>query len=195
MRKNNQMVAVGVFQDRNEAQQAIQELKRQGFEDDHIGVAAKHDEDLPEGGEHHEGSKAGAGAGVGAATGLGVGGLWGLGIVAGVLPGIGTAIAGGALASIVASGAAGAAAGGLIGALVGLGIPEDEAEYYKEEFRRGGIIVTVRAEGRYDEARDILQRFGAYDIHSEREDGHQHEVGSTGRRETARERDAKIRDR
>jgi len=186
MREKNQTVAVGVFRDRDEAQQAVQELKRQGFEEDHIGVAAKHDEDLPEGAEHHEGSKAGKGAGVGAATGLGVGGLWGLGIIAGALPGIGTAIAGGALAGILSSAAAGAAAGGLIGALAGLGIPEEEAEYYDEEFKRGGIIVTVRADRRYDEARNTLQRFGAYDVHSEREGGQRQTADrSTGSRTEA----------
>jgi len=170
-RTSTQNVAVGVFQDRALAQEAIQELKRQGFRDDQIGVAAKHDEDLPEGGEHHEGSHAGKGAGAGAAAGLGVGGLWGLGIVAGVLPAIGPAIAGGVLASMLASAAAGAAAGGLIGALVGLGIPEDEAEYYEGEFKEGRILVTVRTDGNYDEARNILQRFGAYDVHSQRESG------------------------
>jgi uncharacterized protein (TIGR02271 family) len=179
MRTHNHTVAVGVFEDRAKAQQAIHELKRKGFTDDQIGVAAKHDEDRPHGGSDETGSKAGTGAGVGAATGLGVGGLWGLGIVAGALPAIGPAIAGGVLASILTSAAAGAAAGGVIGALVGLGIPEDEAEYYHEEFNRGKILVTVRADDMYDEARDILQRNGAYDIHSHRESGSDTTTGRT----------------
>lgn len=196
-RNTTQTVAVGVFQDRSRAQEAIHELKRQGFTDEQIGVAAKHDEDLPEGHEHHEGSQAGKGAGAGAATGLGVGGLWGLGVVAGVLPAIGPAIAGGILASILASAATGAAAGGLIGALVGLGIPKDEAEYYEEEFKRGGIIVTVRADGQYDEARNILQRYGAYDIHSQREGGAHQATGQTtgartGATATAREGEGRM---
>ena len=123
---------------------------------------------------------------MGAATGLGVGGLWGLGILAGVLPGIGTAIAGGALAGIVSSAAAGAAADGLLGAVAGLGIPEDEAEYYDEEFRRGGILVTVRAGGRLDEARATLQRFGAYDIHSEQGRGQRALAGSSTRSDRSR---------
>jgi uncharacterized protein (TIGR02271 family) len=189
MREKNRTIAVGVFRDRENAQQAVQELKRQGFEEDQIGVAAKHDEDLPEGAEHHEGSKAGKGAGVGAATGLGVGGLWGLGIVAGALPGIGPAIAGGALAGILSSAAAGAAAGGLIGALAGMGMSEDEAEYYGGEFERGRIIVTVRADRRYGAARDTLQRFGAYDIHSEHDDGRGRAAGGAiGTRREGEER-------
>lgn len=171
MRTHNQISAVGVFQDRAMAQQAVYELKRKGFTDEQIGVVAKHEEDMPKGGNYETGSNAGTGAGVGAATGLGVGGLWGLGIIAGALPAIGPAIAGGVLASILTSAAAGAAAGGLIGALVGLGIPEDEAEYYEEEFKKGGIIVTVRTDDRYDEARSVLQQFGAYDVHSQRDHG------------------------
>jgi uncharacterized protein (TIGR02271 family) len=133
-----------------------------------------------------EGSQAATGAGIGAATGLGVGGLWGLGIMAGVLPAIGPAIAGGALATLLTSAAAGAATGGLLGALAGMGIPEDEAEYYEGEFERGGTIVTVRADHRYDEAKRVLQQFGAYDVHSQQDnlqqdglqrDSLQHESG------------------
>jgi len=96
----------------------------------------------------------------------GVGGLWAVGIAAGVLPAIGPAIAGGILASILASAATGAVAGGVIGALLGIGVPEDEAKYYDEEFRSGRTIVTVRAENRFDEAQDVLRRHGAYDVNS-----------------------------
>jgi hypothetical protein len=49
------------------------------------------------------------------------------------------------------------------GALVGIGVPKEEAEYYEGEFKSGRTIVTVRPEGRYDEAVEVLQRFGAYD--------------------------------
>jgi uncharacterized protein (TIGR02271 family) len=66
-----------------------------------------------------------------------VGALWGLGILAGVLPAIGPAIAGGTLAAILSSAAAGAATAGIAGTLIGLGIPEDEANYYHQEFRAG----------------------------------------------------------
>jgi hypothetical protein len=50
--------------------------------------------------------------------------------------------------------------------LIGLGIPEEEAHYYEEEFKHGRILVSVKAPGRYDEARSILQRWGAYDAHA-----------------------------
>ena len=43
-----------------------------------------------------------------------------------------------------------------------MGIPEDEAEYYEGEVRSRRTLVTVRADGRYDDARAIMQRAGAY---------------------------------
>ncbi len=108
---------VAVFHSHAEAQQAVCELKDAGFTDKQIGIAAK-DRD----GSYQEQTgetMAGEGATAGAVGGLGIGALWGLGIVAGVLPAIGPVIAGGALAAIAASAAGTAAAGGLIGALVG----------------------------------------------------------------------------
>src|SRR5207253_9660469 len=108
------------------------------------------------------GTKWEEGAAVGAATGAGVGALWALGIAAGVLAPIGPVIAGGLLASVLASAAGGAAVAGIVGALIGLGIPEEDAKYYESEFKAGRVIVTVRAEGRSDEAWTILNRHGAY---------------------------------
>ena len=92
------------------------------------------------------------------------GALWGLGIVAGVLPAVGPAIAGGTLAAILTSAAAGAAAAGLAGTLIGLGIPKHEAEYYESEVEAGRIVVTVRTGGRYAEVLAVMRRFGGYDM-------------------------------
>jgi len=79
-------------------------------------------------------------------------------------PAIGPVIAGGTLAAIMANAAGGAAIGSLVGALTGSGIPEEEAHYYQGEFEAGRTIVTVKADGRYDEAMTILRRHGAYDM-------------------------------
>jgi len=164
MATNERTIAVGVFHSREEAQQAIADLRRAGFRDDQIGMAAR-DEDQASGDDADDDNEsyAGEGALTGAAAGAGVGALWGLGIVAGLLPAIGPAIAGGTLAAILASAATGAAAAGLAGALIGLGVSKEEAEYYEDELEAGRIIVTVHADGRYDEARSILQRFNSYD--------------------------------
>jgi hypothetical protein len=124
---NKQTTAVGVFESRQEAQRAVQELKRMGFRDDQIGVAARDSEGHS---THTTAAKEGEsyaaeGAVAGAATGAGVGALWAIGIAAGMLPAIGPVIAGGTLAAVLASAATGAAAASLVGALVGMGIPED----------------------------------------------------------------------
>jgi uncharacterized protein (TIGR02271 family) len=151
---------IAVFDDRGQAQQAIDQLKRAGFTEKEIGVTARDGEvgDVARGDKGETHAKEGAIAGV--ATGAGVGALWGLGILAGVLPAIGPAIAGGTLAAILSSAAAGAATAGIAGTLIGLGIPEDEAKYYDQEFRAGRTVVTVQAMGRQAEAESILQQAG-----------------------------------
>jgi hypothetical protein len=144
---------VGIFDNRTDAERAIEELRRAGFTDDHIGFAMKGTEaDLRQGE-----SKDGEGALGGAVTGGAIGGVLGA-VAAGLIPGVGPVIATGILAATVGGAAAGAAAGGLIGALVGMGIPEEEARYYDEQFRQGRAIVTVTAPGRYQEAAAILGR-------------------------------------
>ncbi len=153
---------VGVFHSHAEAQKAVNDLKDAGFTEDQIGIASQDIDGTYQ--EQTQGTMASEGATAGALGGLGAGALWGLGIVAGVLPAIGPVIAGGALAAIAASAAGTAAAGGLIGALVGLGIPEDEAEYYENEFNSGRTVVTVKAgEGKFAKASKILDDSNSYD--------------------------------
>jgi uncharacterized protein (TIGR02271 family) len=160
--RTDRETAVAVFHSHAEAQQAVRDLKAAGFTDEQIGIAAKDLEGNYQ--EQSEGNMASEGATAGAIGGLGAGALWGLAIVAGVLPAIGPVIAGGALAAIAASAAGTAAAGGLIGALIGLGIPEEEAEYYESEFDRGRTVVTVKTGPRnYAKARSILDESNAYD--------------------------------
>jgi len=152
---------VFVFNDRAQAQAAVNELRRLGFREDQIGVAARGGETVTGATSvTSQGEKAAVGAAAGAATGAGVGALWGLGIIAGLLPGIGPAIAGGTLAAILASAATGAAAAGVAGALIGLGIPEDDAKRFEREFHAGRIIVSVQAEGRDAEAYAAMRGCG-----------------------------------
>ena len=153
---------VTIFHSHAEAQRAVRELKDAGFTDEQIGIAAKDLDGSYQ--EQTDGNMASEGATTGAIGGLGAGALWGLGIVAGVLPAIGPVIAGGALAAIAASAAGTAAAGGVIGALIGLGIPEKEAEYYEGEFNSGRTVVTVKTgKAKYNKASSILDESNAYD--------------------------------
>lgn len=160
MTESKRSTVVGVFADPQQAQKAVEELRRAGFREDQIGVVAHDQEAKP--GAATKGSHAGAGAAIGAASGAGAGALWALGIAAGVLPAIGPVVAGGLLASILASAAGGAVVAGIAGALIGLGVPEEEAHYYEGEFKSGRTLVTVKADGRAAEAWAILQRHGAY---------------------------------
>ena len=48
--------------------------------------------------------------------------------------------------------------------MTGLGVSEEEARYYEDEFKSGRSLVAVKAAGRYDEVRARLQDLGAYDI-------------------------------
>lgn len=153
---------VGLFHDQPKAELAIQTLKREGFTDDQIGIIMQDREKQKELADSTGSSVSDA-----AATGAIGGGIAGgvLGLLAGVgalaIPGIGPIIAGGALASTLAGAGIGAAAGGLIGALAGMGVPEEDARYFEQGVKAGGILVTVKAGSRDGEARQILRREGA----------------------------------
>jgi len=168
MKAQQRTTVVGVFEDRKHADEAVCELKREGFRDDQIGVAMRHDTGLGDATatDTDDDSHAGTGALTGALTGLGLGALAGIGVLSGVIPVIGPAIAGGTLGVILSNAAAGAGIAGLVGALIGAGVPEHEAAYYQSEFEAGRTIVTVTAEDRADEASAILRRNGAYDMSS-----------------------------
>jgi len=153
--------AVGVFRNRQDAERAVDELHRAGFTDEQIGVAARDDDarsgTQTSGGADTKGEEGGL---TGMLAGAGIGGVIGAAAV-GLIPGIGPVIAAGALAGILGGAAAGAATGGLVGWLAGQGVPEEEARHYESEVKAGRTLVTVQADGRYDEAAAILQRGGS----------------------------------
>lgn len=156
-------VTVGVFQSPAAAKRAIHDLRVAGFADTSIGLLTHDREGHPDvtSFKELEGNKAGTGAAVGAAAGVGGGALWALGIAAGLLPAIGPVIAGGLLAAVVASAAAGAGAGALVGALVGLGVTDEEAAYYDNEFKQGRTILVVKGGERTELVRTIFRGDGA----------------------------------
>jgi hypothetical protein len=150
---------VGLFEDRTDAEKAADALRAKGFKDDEIGYAWKDDS-----GTHNTGEAAVKGA----ATGAVAGGLLGA-AAAGLIPGIGPILAGGILAGIVTGAAAGAAVGGIAGALSEMGVPDEEAKYYEDEFKQGRTLMTVKSGDRYDEAGDIIRRGRGYDYETRRE--------------------------
>jgi Domain of unknown function (DUF2382)/Heat induced stress protein YflT len=158
---------VGVFHERDDAREAIEALKDAGFAPDTISILSP-DKQATQSMAEETGTHAGSGAATGAVAGGILGGLggWLVGIGALAIPGVGPFIAAGAFATALGGAAIGAGVGAIAGALVGMGVPKEEAEYYEGEVKSGRTLVTVRADGRYDEAQRILREQGAYDIES-----------------------------
>jgi len=166
----------GVFTERENAENAINELENGGFDPKDISIVMKNHEDAK---VIHDntGANITGGATAGATTGAVIGGIAGLliGIGAIAIPGVGALlIAGplaaalgftGAAASTVSGAATGALAGGLIGALVKLGIPEEDAIVYEEKVKSGAILVAVpEMSGKHREVSIILTDQGAEQV-------------------------------
>lgn len=156
---------VGVFHERDDAREAIEALKDDGFAADDISILSpdKHETQTM---AEETGTQAGSGAASGALTGGVLGGLggWLVGIGALAIPGVGPFIAAGAFATALGGAAIGAGVGAIAGALVGMGVSKEEADYYEGEVKSGRTLVTVRADARYDDAQRIMREHGAYDI-------------------------------
>lgn len=136
-----------------EATNAVESLERQGVDSDKISVIANNTDDWHgRGAGDDDVNEAAEGAGKGATTGGLLGGgaglLAGLGMLA--IPGLGPVVAAGWLASAAVGAAVGAVAGGatggLLGALKDAGHTDDEANVYAEGVRRGGTLVSVKAD-------------------------------------------------
>jgi hypothetical protein len=177
---------VGSFDSNREAQQVVQELQRGGIPPDDINIVASNIREeyrapdlatpgtlTPSGTETGTGTATVApvehtsSAAAGAVTGGVIGGVAGfaLAFTSLTIPVVGPIIAAGPIVATLTGAGVGAVAGGLIGGLTDLGVTSEHAEYYAEAVRRGGALVTVRADGaRVDEVTRVMQRHGAIDI-------------------------------
>ncbi len=158
-----------LFNSHTEAMSAVTALEAASFRHDDISVVASNADNWHDGKAHDRAHVADGdndtaeGAGKGATTGGLIGGagglLAGLGILA--IPGLGPVVAAGWLLSTavgaIAGAAIGGATGGLLGALKDAGHTDEEAHVYAEGVRRGGALVSVKAdEARAGEAERIL---------------------------------------
>ena len=166
-----------LFDDYEAAARAVDQLEAAGIAHGDISIISNRTDPeaaaLPPIDKAHEPDgavdSAGTGATVGTVLGGGAGLLAGLGLLA--IPGLGPVVAAGWLVATVTAAGVGAAAGGLIGGLTGAGLSEGEAETYAEGVRRGGTLVTVRAdETRADRVLSILAQAGSIDL-DERAEG------------------------
>jgi len=156
----------GIFTSRSSAMLAVEDLIRHGFSQDDISLLMS---ETTRGREFlvDEHTKSPEGLATGAAIGGVLGaialGLTSVGMVA--APGLGI-FAVGTWLSMLAGFGAGALSGGLIGGLVGLGVPEHEAELYRGEIEKGGILLGLFAadNDRAAEAQRLLEANGGAHI-------------------------------
>ena len=154
-----QTTVIGLFSERSQAGQALDDLRQDGFRDDQFGFVVRHTQYV----EHiPEPVDSAPGAAVGAVGGGVLGGLVGA-AVALLIPGFGPAIAGGILGATLGGAALGAATGGFVGAMAVLGLSEEDARYYERALETGHVIVTVQAQDRPQEALTLLQNAGAFE--------------------------------
>lgn len=154
---------IAVFSNERVAREAVDDLRRAGF-DKEISILAR-DKGRREGGGGEGGGltmgvDTDAGISEGVTTGSVLGGLLGLAAGAGalVVPGLGPLVAAGPIAGLLS----GAATGGVAGGLVDWGIPEAEGRRYEEDVKQGKILVSVRcSQDRADQAARILKDHGA----------------------------------
>lgn len=159
----------GLYATRRQVENAVDELKAQGFRNTDISVL------LPENVgtkdfAHEKGTKAPEGMATGATSGAVVGGAlgWLAGIGALAIPGVGPLIAAGPIIAALTGVGVGGAVGGITGGLVGLGIPEYEAKRYEGRIKGGSILLSVHTDDSKwtDKAERILKDTGAEDISS-----------------------------
>jgi hypothetical protein len=151
----------GLFDDYQDASDAVGELEAIGVPRDDISIVANNSGNWYRADTASEtGEDAATGAGLGAVVGGAGGLLAGLGIMA--IPGVGPVVAAGWLAATAVGAVGGAvvggAAGGIVGALTESGVPERDAHVYAESVRRGGTLVTAKVDDRISgEAERILR--------------------------------------
>ena len=161
-----------MFDRYDDAARAVSKLEAAGVPHSEISIvsndAAQRDAHTARDTDHPD-AKTGTGTGatLGTVLGGGAGLLAGLGMLA--IPGLGPVVAAGWLAATLVGAGVGAAAGGAVGALTGAGVDEAHAHSYAEGIRRGGTLVTVRADdSRVAAVTDILDDDGTVDM-AERE--------------------------
>lgn len=154
---------IGLFSHKDDANDAIKQLRDSGFASEDISIVVK-DTSIKEEMEQTKGEQVVEGAAGGAATGGVIGGILGLiaGVTAITLPGLGALlIAGplaaalgltGAAATTVSGAITGAVAGGLVGGLVSLGLPQEQAERFEERIGRGDILLSVDTRDKDEDA-------------------------------------------
>lgn len=177
-RQDNKLVreAVGVFDDAETLQAAVDELESHGFDraelsllagektvEEKLGHIYQRTTELEDDPDAPRASFVNAES-LGAAEGGLIGGfLYAMGVAA-----AGSVVAsGGALAAILGAGAMAGGTGALIGTVLALLVGEHHADYLQTQLDRGGLLLWVRTRDAAHEAKatEILAKHSAHDVH------------------------------
>lgn len=170
----------GVFESRQDAQNAINELRRIGIADNRIGLVTpgtdgdELEAGLPVTDTERPGMGKAMGAAVGGAMGAAGGATLGLAVATLAVPGIGPLLAfgmvGAALLGVVGA-TAGSAVGDQLEEELGEGIPHEDIFVYEDALRHGRSVLIVYADNddQADKAEDVLERHRAMDLDQLRE--------------------------
>jgi hypothetical protein len=156
---NNEPSAIGVFDDLNEAERSIEELRQAGFRSDEIGIIGHVgmeqqsiptplDMKAPEWNATH-----------GVVSGGICGALIGI-LVMAIIPGLGWLSGAGRWFEILGGAVLGAAAGGVLFAIGSFMFSGPRGRYFEHELEKGRFIVTVKTPHRREEAVSVLRRHG-----------------------------------
>ena len=167
----NERIASAVFDSRQEAEQALSQLRTAGIPEEAISIVGRTESGdgsgLTDNDDNDGANESGA---VKGAIGGAIGGTL-LGVAALAIPGVGPLAAAGAIASGAIPGAAGigaalgATAGGITGLLSNEGVSDDDSKYYEGRVNDGGYFVGVHADkagASFASARDILTSNGGH---------------------------------
>lgn len=146
---------VGIFRDLSAAEQAVTQLRNNGFSTEEINIVSK-----DPAAKNYSGNDS---IMDGTMTGGAIGGVGGLLLSAGALtiPGLGPIIAAGPLAATIA----GAIGGGITGGLIDWGIPSGKSEEYNNEVSSGNTLAVIKTpENKVAQAVQILTAYGAMNV-------------------------------
>jgi hypothetical protein len=161
-------IASAMFDSQDEAQRAVEELRQMGVSNSDLSLVAQKGRTTTTregGGEITDEEHGNILRGILGGGALGAG----LGVAALAIPGVGPLAALGAIAAsavpeaMAIGAAAGAAAGTLNETLKKHGVSDEDASYYSDHLKSGGVLVTVHTNsiGR-EQAQDVLYRNGGH---------------------------------
>jgi hypothetical protein len=167
LEENGMKTIVGLFDNRAQADKAMTDLESAGIPHADISFVANNANGQYGVNPDADPSVSTDRMAAAATTDAEIGGV--LGLLAGaslfVIPGLGWLAGAGWLGGLIGGAVTGGIVGGLVGALTHVGVPHEDATYYNEGVRRGGILLAVKADDAVAErTAQILSDDGAVDI-------------------------------